>query len=68
MPRSEPVKVFPLIEVDEPIEEEEPEQEETEETVEFNSSEKQPEFETSTSVEATLVEEIDVDVRCEAGE
>ncbi|XP_058230393.1 drebrin-like protein A isoform X2 [Hemibagrus wyckioides] len=62
MPRSEPVAVSPLIEVEEPIEEEEPEQEEAEETAEFDSSGEQPESETLASDEPTLVEEIGADI------
>lgn len=67
MPRSEPVAVFPLIEVEEPIEEEEPEQEEAEETAEFDSSGEQPESETLASDEPNLVEEIGVDIGVETG-
>lgn len=68
VPRSEPVAVATLIEVEEPIEEEEPEQEEAEETVELGSSGEQAESETSAGDEPTLVqEEIEADVRDEAG-
>lgn len=65
MPRTESIAVSPLIEVEEPIEEEEPEQEGADETVEFGSSGEQPESETSASDEPTLVEEIEADVRDE---
>ncbi|KAK3539020.1 hypothetical protein QTP86_023617, partial [Hemibagrus guttatus] len=67
MPRSEPVAVSPLIEVEEPIEEEEPEQEEAEETAEFDSSGEQPESETLASDEPTLMEEIGTDIGEETG-
>ncbi|XP_053510008.1 drebrin-like protein B isoform X2 [Ictalurus furcatus] len=65
MPRTESIAVSPLIEVEEPIEEEEPEQEGADELVEFGSSGEQPESETSASDEPTLVEEIEADVRDE---
>lgn len=67
MPRSEPTAVSPLIEMEEPIEEEEPEQEGAEETAEFGSSREQPESETSASDEPTLVDEIETDLRDETG-
>lgn len=67
MPRSEPVAVFPLIELDEPVEEEEPEQEEAKETEEFGSSEEQPASETSASDEQALVLEIEANIEDETG-